>query len=107
MRAGTLNSVVVIERYIEADDEYGEPIKSWIPLYEMRADVKQLSGNEKYISAEKIALSTHSVTLRYIDDITTKDKLVFKGNNYDIISVINKNEESRDLIILCKELING
>lgn len=106
MRAGTLIKTVVISRYIETDNEYGEPIKSWVDLYEIRASVKQLNGTEKYLSNEKVALSTHQVGIRHLD-VTTKDKLVYKGINFDITSVIDVEEQGRELIILCKELLNG
>ena len=105
MMAGNLRSQINIERYTESIDEYGQPIKTWQNIHTVRANVRQTTGKERFINAEKISTSTHIFKLRYLD-ATTLDRINYNGKYYDIMTTINVNERTRCLYIVAKEVEN-
>lgn len=64
------------------------------------AKVKPMSGRE-LIHADKIdATAASTFTVRFDADILESDKIVFKGNDYNIRSIVNVDELDRFLSIL-------
>lgn len=85
MRAGRLDSVIVIERagtpVIDAD---GVPQETWDDLMTLRAQIIQAS-TEEYIRS--YGASDETVTIfrtRYVAGITNADRVRFEGQTYDI-----------------------
>lgn len=84
MRAGKLDNVITIQRSTYVTDEYGVPEFTWTDLATVRAQIIQ-SSTEEFIRAYGASDDTIVIfRTRWIDDITTADRVVFNGENHDI-----------------------
>lgn len=98
--ASDLNHKIEIHRLTEVADPLGGFTTSWTLLKSKWAGVKPMSGRE-LIHADKIdATAASTFVMRFDADILESDKIVFKGNDYNIRSIVNVDEEDRFLSIL-------
>ena len=103
MRAGALNKLISIERWIETDNPFGEPVTTWQEQTKAYASINPSRGTEKYISAEKHAEVTHIIEIRYIPNITPKNRIVWSDRIFKILSTIDIGERRKRLKIVAKE----
>jgi len=90
MRAGKLRRRVAIQSLTETKDTYGEPIKSWTTVYTVYAQVLPLRGDERAQNQQLMSRADTKFRIRYNSDmtITTKHRLVYDGDNYDITAIL-------------------
>ena len=109
MRAGTLRERVTIEAFISAQDAYGEPIEAWGSLASnptVWASVGSRASGEPFISGavQTMAEVSHTVRLRYRDDITPKMRLLWRGDRTLYVeNVVDPDGRKADLILMCRE----
>ncbi|MBS0506844.1 MAG: phage head closure protein [Proteobacteria bacterium] len=102
MKAGDLDQRVTVERYTSTEDELGQPIQSWAPLFTCWAAVEPLTGRE-YLAAQAAQSEvTARVTMRYRPGITAQDRVIHDGTTYNIVSVIDVRSERKELILMVK-----
>ncbi|MCO5131209.1 MAG: phage head closure protein [Xanthobacteraceae bacterium] len=84
MRAGKLDQQIVVQRFTNTVDDYGTPIETWTTLATVRAQIIQQSTEEfiRGYGASDDAIVIFRV--RWIPDISTADRVVFDGDNYNI-----------------------
>lgn len=91
---------IQIYRLNEVADALGGFTTTWVLHKTKWAKVKPMPGRE-LIHADKIdATAASTFTVRFDADILESDKIVFKGNDYNIRSIVNVDEEDRFLSIL-------
>ena len=105
MQAGKLNKRITIQEYSEASNSIGEPIKSWSDVATVWAGFKTLKGSEKFRNEQVLADVSASIIIRYRDDVTSKQRIIFGSNTYEILSVINPEMANKMLLIDCKETL--
>ena len=98
------NKSITFQRFIVEKDKDNRPIKKWVDLYTTRAKITGVSGKEfieYYTDTAEIVKNFH---VRYRRDsvINNKDRIVYKGNNYEIDYVNNYDEANEWLIIRAK-----
>ena len=103
MRAGSLKHQIVIQRYTEAQNDYGEAIATWTDLLSTRASIRPLSAKDIFIGKSLINETTHKVFMRYQIDIKPNDRVLFGSRIFSITSVINSEERNITIELLCKE----
>ena len=101
--AGTLKHTVSVERYEESQNDWGEVIKDWVELFTTRASIRPISGSEIAVNHQIVNELTHKVFMRYREDIRPRDRILFDGRIFNIVSVINHNEENISIELMCKE----
>lgn len=108
MNIGKMRSRVTILQPSETRNDCNEIVKSFTSSGTAWAAVEPISGKELYkahLISEDI---TYRVTMRYNSAITSETRLQFtEGSNtktLEISSVINKNQASTELELLCKEV---
>ena len=107
MYAGKLRHRLVVERLSESQDaNTGELGETWRAAGTYWALVEPLSGEELFESKAIQPQITHRVTLRYGNDVTTRDRLVWASRVFGILGVINTEERNRELVLACKELVS-
>lgn len=95
-----LKHKIQIYRLTEVADPLGGFTTSWILHKTKWSKVKPMSGRE-LIHADKIdATAASTFTVRFDAGILESDKIVFKGNDYNIRSIVNVDEDDRFLSIL-------
>lgn len=103
MRAGDLRHQIVIQRYTETSNDFGEMVQEWATLSTQRASVNPISGKDIFSGAVLVNETTHKVFMRYVTDIKPNDRVLFDGRIFNITAVINKDEKNVSLELLCKE----
>jgi SPP1 family predicted phage head-tail adaptor len=105
MRAGKLRHRISIERSIETQDSsYNEPLLQWVLFAEVSASITPLNGRE-LIRAKQVELEVDTeITIRYLDGLSPKMRIIYRGRIFEILSIINTEERNRELRLLCSEV---
>jgi len=84
VNVGTLNRRVRIETYTTSVDSYGEPIKTWIALDHVWADIQPLRNSEQFAAQQVNRLVSLRMTVHYRTDVTEQMRILYDGDYYDI-----------------------
>lgn len=87
MRAGSLDRKIELQTWTEAESAIGEPIKTFKRLAYVFARVVPINGNEVLKSGRPIASKTAKFIIRYRNDLTTVNRIVYAGENWNILSM--------------------
>lgn len=92
MRAGKLDRRITVERFTEVVDAYGERIKTWTEAGKVWAalDMKASKVKEGEVAAQLLPMSQVVWRVRFSsfsEGITEKDRIAWRGRQYDIIGV--------------------
>lgn len=103
---GTLNTPIEIQRFEHDADEHGfmKPIWKTIAKARCRVDfddrlIRQILRDDGVDST-----TVKLFTMRYIPNITTKDRIFYKNTAYEIYSVQNINDNNRFMRLWGREL---
>lgn len=105
IRAGSMRHVVMIQKPIYGTSASGEAVITYQDVAEVRAGINPVTGNESFISAEKLNEVTHKIEMRF-RELKPDNILVFNNRIFDIEQILNFNERNINLIILAKERLN-
>ncbi len=108
IRAGRLRHTVTIERNEPTRDATGAEVAAWSRHVVRRASIEPLQGREFWASRQTNAEVSVRVRLRWDGDtaaITPKDRVVFDGRTFDVVSVIVPNEARREVHLMCTEAV--
>lgn len=100
---GELNHRIKLEQLLVEKDNLEQEIETWQLAYEVWADIKPLSGKEYFKARQTKSDIMVQVTIRYRPQIHNHMRMLFNNQIYEIVSVINVNQENRYLQLLCKE----
>lgn len=106
--AGELNKRVTLQRLVANSpdrDQGGSTDQSWSDLATVYAGINPLRGRE-FIAAQQINSEvTGSIKIRYRADLalTSKDRAKYGTRVYDILAVVDTNEEHSELLLYVKE----
>lgn len=71
----------------------------------VRAEIKPISGGERFMSNQLFAEATSQIKCRFVAGITRKHKIKFGTRTFDILDMQNKDEKSVELFIVAKEIL--
>ena len=94
-RPGELDQLIAVEREQAASDGYGGNTVSWVPLGEVWAHVRPLSGREVTDYQRVNAEARYLFVIRWPIDIKESDSIVWEGERYNIRAL--KKPKGRDL----------
>ena len=100
-RAGQLRFQVTIQQPT-ITQSYGEPTETWTTFAISMADIQPISGREYFAAKQVISEQMFRITTRYIAGITTKMRVSYGGNYYDIQDVIDVNFRHREIQLMCR-----
>ena len=101
--AGVLRHKVSLERQTTDVDDYGQRIENWTVIAQRRASIEPLNGREYFDRAGEMAEVTTRIRLRYdasLADLRPADRVTYRGQIYDIASVIRPQEHAEDLVLM-------
>lgn len=105
VRAGILNEIITIEELKVIKNEYGEEqTDNYVKKFNCRACVRWNNGNRITDNNELFFAYDVTFTVRYYNDITELDRVIWNGEKYRILS-IEKDREWQQIRLRC-ELIN-
>jgi len=96
MRIGKLDQQITLQSLVETNDE-GSLTQAWSTQATVYAHVKTQSGAEAFEAARVNARETIRVMIRYRTDVTTKWRMQWSGQNYDITAVDRSSRRSGEL----------
>ena len=104
MKAGQLDQRVTVERFSRTEDELGQPIESWAPLFTCWAAVEPLTGREFIAAQAAVSEVKVKIIMRYRPGITPADRVSHNGQVYGIEAVIDVHSSRRELHLMCKAI---
>lgn len=102
MKAGQLDQRVTVARYTSTQDELGQPIESWAPLFTCWAAVEPLTGREYLAAQAAVSEVTARIRMRFRPWMTAEDRVIHNGTTYNIVSLIDVRSDHRELVLMCK-----
>lgn len=102
---GRLKHKVTIMRYQNTEDVLGNTVNVLSPLKSVWAEVRPKRGDEQLEYYKITNSQSYKITIRYTD-VTTKDVIVYKGRQFQIVAIANPHEDNYILELLCTEFID-
>lgn len=88
MRAGPLNTRIVVEQQSTTPDAIGQPTLTWTTFATLWADVKHTSGIEAVKAGAEASIVRASIRIRYRADITSAMRVTHGSTTYNIVAVL-------------------
>lgn len=107
MNIGELKRRVKIWAFVEERDEFGGIGGEWKVIAERWAKVEQNSGNEITDNSQVQARVGTKIVLRYMPELTEKNRITYKDKIYEINSVLDVDSGHYMTITDCTELKDG
>lgn len=108
MRAGKLQHPVVFQSPPAARNEYGEEEQDtddWTVFARRRVAIIPLTGRELWNAQQSQPDVTHRVEMRYLEGLTTKKRMKYGTRIFNILSVLNLEEDGREMHLICVERV--
>lgn len=84
MRAGEMDRVIVIEQKVVTKGTSGGEKKEWARFIKVSASVREVSGNEAFISDQNQAFIRSVFRIHYHSGVKSEMRIIYEGNIYDI-----------------------
>lgn len=108
MRAGYLRNKAEIQLLGNAQDEFGSVVEDqYTKFKDVWCSIIPISGKENFLSNADFAKVTHKIKIRYLENINSSMRLVWKNRIFNFTSVRNISERDKEIEILAEEVING
>lgn len=100
--------MIQFERMSMTQDAAGQQLLNWTAIGEGWAAITPVSGREYFQASGEKAAVTHSMetALQPALLLTSRDRIRYHGRNFNILSVLNKEERNKDWILMCIEMIS-
>lgn len=105
--AGKLNRRIEIQKKTVTTDADGYKTETWDKLYAPMAWIQTVTGREFHAGRRLLADANMYFILWYRPDITTQNRIVYKSQIYEILSVEDVGEAHRELHIVAKVVMPG
>ena len=102
--AGKLNRRIALQSNAPIQDTYGDMIESWSLIGNVWAEMVSAKGSEKFTAQQDAGFDTVVWRIRYRSDLDNLDRVVYDGQNYDILGV-NEEGYRTNLILITKAIL--
>lgn len=103
LHSGMLSYKVAVERLTLTPDGIGGSVSTWATLYQPWAYITPVGTWEKLQGMQLESPITHTIYIRYNDDITVRDRISFRGRLFNIRSVVDMEEKKIFLELKAEE----
>jgi SPP1 family predicted phage head-tail adaptor len=103
MRAGLLRQRIQLQSRTLSANSLGDPIETWATYATVSARIAPLSGRERWAAMQYAAETTHRIEIRARDGIKAEDRILFDDRVFRIDAILDKEERSIEMQLLCKE----
>lgn len=97
-------SLISITQERNAPGPYPDVIEE-VEITKAWADIKTMKGKDYAENIIANTVETSRFIIRYIPDVDVSMKVNFKGQKYNITSIVNDNEQNKTLTIYCEALV--
>ena len=95
-----------MQSYTPARDSFGSEVEHWANVVQVWASVEPLTGKEFFAAQQLNAEITFKVIMRHRPGIKPEMRVIFGARVFEILAVMNTEERNKQLILLCKEVLN-
>ena len=99
MIAGKLRERVTIQRSSPTADTGWGPSTTWADVATVSASVIPADTSEPFTDKGVVTRAAFSISIRYRADVTSKDRITWRGQTLDIAGIDNVGSRNRELII--------
>lgn len=103
MRAGLLRERINLQAPVATNGDDWGPGSNWTTEATMWAQVTPVSGTEKQSGDAIQTTVTHQIRMRYLSDVTSKWRAIYRSRVLDFVSVIDVDGMGRELRIEARE----
>ena len=107
MEIGALRHRITFQELTTTINENGFEVETWEDYKTVWAAAGNLHGREYYAAAAVQAENTVKFTIRYLPDINTSMRILFRGKQYNINAIDNIKYQNRYLEIKAQEVSAG
>lgn len=100
---GTLTDRVELKRRETIADGGGGHERIFVPVTNLWARVRSLSGRQGTNADGRTVAISHSVVMRFRNDVVPGDRIVYRGRNLDVVSTADLNGRRAYLSCNCSE----
>lgn len=101
MRCHNLPHQITLQTRGSTVDGHGQTVESWADTRTCRAKCEPLTGREWFAAGQLQGSISLRVTIRYFAGITSGMRVVWRGDPYEIISVIEPDAGLEWLELMC------
>lgn len=105
MNPGRLNKKITLQKLNSFRNEYGELNNEWQNTKKVWAEIKPLTGKSFFSVRQVNSEVSHSIIIRYIENIQPDMRILYQDRVFDILYIIDFSEKHRMLQLMCKELV--
>ncbi len=105
MRIGKLRERVLVQQYIEQDDNVGGDIGTFEDLCSIWAQVTTKSNDESIIGGSIQSQNTYTFRIRRRDDIKASMRLIWQGRTLNIVSI--QPDFPGFMVLQCQDISDG
>ncbi|MBN8727591.1 MAG: phage head closure protein [Xanthomonadales bacterium] len=91
-----------LQKQVTIVNEYGEQETVWQTYASPFARVDPLVGREYFAAQQTQSENSVKFTLRWRDDVKPSDRILYRGAEYDITSVMDVGGRHRETLIMAK-----
>lgn len=107
IRSGALTKKISIEEITgTARTSSGDVTETWAERSAPFAAIEPINGREYFAASQVQAENTVRFRIRYESGLTTKMRILYNTNYYDIHSIINAREGNDELILMAVEYVD-
>lgn len=100
---GSLTDRVELKKRESVSDQAGGHERMFVPVSQLWARVRSLSGRQGVNADGQAVAISHSVVLRFRTDVGPGDRIVYRGRNLDVVSAADLNGRRAYLSCACNE----
>ncbi len=103
IKAGRLRHKVTIEECVQTEDGQGGRSTEFFPVGRVFVSIRQATSLEVFNAGRQNNIVTHMIQARFTRLIDEKARLIFGTRIFNIVSIDNRDEVNRELMISARE----
>ena len=105
MPIGKMRHSLTIQAQSRANDSAGGARRTYSTLATVMGSIEPVGGNLRLYGDQIEGVSTHKITIRYRNDVTTKHRINYSADSkiFKINRILNLGTRDRYLEMLCEE----
>ena len=107
MRSGNLRNKITIQVNTLTQDAFGEPIESWATFAQPWAEIKSITGGERFTGDQDAAIGSVQFKIREMSGINERMRISWDSRLFDITYINKVFERNRDILLTCSEINNN
>ena len=108
MKISLLNTKIEIQASVVTTDKYGNHKNEWKTVYACHATVSAEAAKEESAAGQVVDDAKRDFTIRWCEQAaavtSTKNRVVFMGDLYDILGVDHMNYKRRCVKLICRKV---